>query len=143
MQLKNHMRSVREKKFLRLSSLNDLMSDLLSNVWLEIKGKNQKILICVIYREFNDLTNMCTMTIDQQLERLKIFYLQIEQASKEGLILVIGDMNIDLEKWEDSKYYLKKVAEEYQSMIGEGGLELIECLICHGRPLAGSVFMIH
>ena len=29
---------------------NDLMSNFLSNVWLEIKGINQKILICVIYR---------------------------------------------------------------------------------------------
>lgn len=34
-------------------------------------------------------------------------------------------MNIDLEKWEDPNYYLKKLAEEYQSLIGEQGLELI------------------
>ena len=53
------------------------------------------------------------MTTDQQVERLNIFHLQLEQASKEGLILVMGDMNIDIDNWEDSNYYLKKVAEKY------------------------------
>ena len=104
---------------------SDLMSELLSNVWLEIQGKNQKVLICAMYREFNDLTCKNPMTIDQQIDRLKILYLQIEQASKEGLILVIGDMNIDLLKWEDRNYYLKKLSEEYQSLIGDNGLEVI------------------
>ena len=50
----------------------------------------------------------------------------MDKVSKEGSILVIGDMNINLEQWDDSKYYLKKLAEEYQSMIGECGLELID-----------------
>ena len=66
------------------------------------------------------------MSIIEQLERLKLFHLQVDKVSKEGSILVIGDMNINLEQWNDSKYYLKKLAEEYQSMIGECGLELID-----------------
>lgn len=66
------------------------------------------------------------MSIIEQLERLKLFHLQVDKVSKEGSILVIGDMNINLEQWDDSKYYLKKLAEEYQSMIGECGLELID-----------------
>ena len=72
---------------------------------------------------FNDLTGKGPMPIDQQIQRLKILHEQIEHASKEGLILVLGDMNIDFEKWEDSTYYLKRIAEEYQSMIGNCGLE--------------------
>ena len=63
------------------------------------------------------------MSINEQLERWKIFQNQVGQASKEGLILTIGDMNIDLEKWEESNYYQKKLAEEYQLMVGELGLE--------------------
>lgn len=43
------------------------MSDSIQGVWLEIKGKNQKVLICAMYREFNDLTSKNPMTIDQQL----------------------------------------------------------------------------
>ena len=105
---------------------DDLMSESLSSVWLEIKGINQKVLICAVYREFNDLTGNGTMNIEQQLEKLEILHNQIEKASKEGLILVLGDMNIDLEKWEDPDYYQKKQAERYQSLIGECGLEVID-----------------
>ena len=79
-----------------------------------------------MYREFNNLTNKGPMTINQQLDRLRIFHSQIEKASTEGLLLSIGDMNIDLEKWEDPMYYLKNLAEEYQSLIGECGLEIID-----------------
>ena len=38
------------------------------------------------------------MTIEQQLENLKNFHFQVEK----GLILEIGDMNIELEKLEES-----------------------------------------
>ena len=60
------------------------------------------MLICLMYQESNDLTSK--LSIENQIERLKIFSLQIEEATKEGMVLAIGDMNIDLEKLEDSKY---------------------------------------
>ena len=66
------------------------------------------------------------MTIEQQLESLKLLFSQIERAEKEGLILTIGDMNIDLNKMEEPTYYLKKLAMEYQLMIGECGLEILD-----------------
>ena len=98
---------------------------MLSNVWLEVNAARQKTLICLIYRECSDFTSRGQLTIEQQLENWKIFHSQVEKASTEGLILGIGDMNIDLEKLEESTYYLKKLAEEHQSMIGECGLELL------------------
>ena len=101
------------------------MSELLSNVWLEIQGTNKKILICIHYREFSDLTSKGQMTINQQLDRINIFETQVEKATKEGVILMIGDMNINLDQWENSKYYLKKIAKEYQMMLGSHSLELI------------------
>ena len=111
----------------------DLMSELFSSVWLEIKGKNQKILICIAYREFNDLVKRNQMSLNEQLERWKLFKAQVEKASSESLILCMGDMNIDLEKLEESTYYLKKLAEEHQSMIGECGLELLNFGITWSR----------
>ena len=42
-------------------------------------------------------------------------------------------MNIDIQNWENSTYYLKKVAEEYQSLLGECGLELINFGITWSR----------
>ena len=71
------------------------MSNMLSNVWLEVNTSTHKILICLIYREFSDLTCKGQMSIDQQLERWKIFHTQVTQASKESPILVMGDMNIE------------------------------------------------
>ena len=118
---------------------DDLMSEHLSNVWLEIKGINQKVLICAIYREFNDLTSTGQMNPDQQVDKLEILHTQIEKASKEGLILIIGDMNIDLEKWEDLKYYQKKQAEKYQSLIGECGLEIMDFGMTYNGNKNGEV----
>ena len=112
---------------------DDLMSDTLSSVWIEVKGINQKILVCTIYREFNDMTRKVPMNLHQQIEKIKILQSQIEVASKEGLALVIGDMNIDINKLEDPSYYQKKIAEEYLSMVGECGLEIINFGITWSR----------
>ena len=118
---------------------DDLMSEALSNVWLEINGINQKVLICAMYREFNDLTGKGQMSTTQQLEKLELLHTQIEKASKEGLILIIGDMNIDLQKWEDPKYYQKQQAEKYQSIVGECGLEIIDFGITYNGKKDGEI----
>jgi len=98
------------KDTIEATERQDLMSDLLSNVWLELKGKNQKILVCTMYREFNDLTRKGQMSQNEQIERLHILHTQMEKASKEGLILLIGDLNINLLEWEKPSFYLKNLA---------------------------------
>ena len=102
----------------------DLMSNMLSNIWLEIQGKGQKIIVCVMYREFNDLTGNGSMKESEEIERIQILHSQIEKARKEGLILIMGDMNIDLDKWEEKEYYQANQAKEYQTLIAENGLEI-------------------
>ena len=121
------------KNNLEVIQRNDLMSNVVSNIWLQISGAKQKVLICTVYREFSDLSGKGQMTLEQQLDKWKTFHSQVEKASKEGLILVIGDMNIDLEKLEESTYYLKKIAEEHLSMIGECGLEILNFGITWSR----------
>ena len=113
---------------------DDLMSSLLSNIWLEIQGKGQKIIVCVMYREFNDLNGNGTMNENEQIERLQVLHSQVEKASKEGLMLILGDMNIDLDKMEEKDYYLDKLAIDYQTMIGENGLEVIDFGTMWKRP---------
>ena len=113
------------KSNIEVKQRDDLMSSLLSNIWLEIQGKGHKIIICVMYREFNDLTGNGTMSESEQIERLQVLHSQVEKASKEGLLLILGDMNINLDKMEDEDYYQEKQAKEYQSMIGENGLDVI------------------
>lgn len=58
----------------------------------------------------------------------------MEKASKEGFILLIGDLNIDLLKKEKPQYYLKNLAQEYQTLIGECGLEVIDFGVTFSRP---------
>ena len=53
------------------------MSEMFSSIWLEIKGKTQKILICAVYREFSDFINKVQMSKNEQLERWKIFQSQV------------------------------------------------------------------
>ena len=67
---------------------DDLMSSLLSNIWLELQGKGHRILICVIYREFNDLTGNGKMNESDEIERLQVLHSQIKKASQEGLVKV-------------------------------------------------------
>ena len=91
---------------IEVNQRSNLMSDLLSSVWFEIKGKSQKVIIFAIYCKF-------PMTITQQNERLKLFHSKIERASQEGLILRIGYMNIDLETWENLSHSPQNLAEKY------------------------------
>ena len=44
------------KEYIEVIMRTDLMSNLVSSVWLEVKGTGQKTLICATYREFSDLT---------------------------------------------------------------------------------------
>ena len=74
------------------------------------------------------------MNESEQIERLQVFHSQVEKASKEVLMLILGDMNIDLDKMEEKDYYLDKLANDYQTMIGENGLEVIDFGTMWKRP---------
>ena len=97
-----------------------------ANVWLEIQGGKQKTLITTVYREFSNLVTKGQMSDIVQRERWEIFMNQAKKASKEGYVLAIGDMNLDLARFEDSTYYKKQLAEQYQASLGEGGFETID-----------------
>ena len=112
------------KDNLDITQRSDLMSNTISSVWLKLKTKSQKILICTIYREWDNLDGNGPLNTGQHTENLHILQSQIEIAIKEGLVIVIGDMNIDLKKWESQK--INKTAEDYQLLIGECGLEILD-----------------
>ena len=78
-----------------------------------------------MYIEFNDQTGNGSMNESEEIERLKIFHSQVEKATKEGLMLIMGDMNIDLDQMEEASYHRKNLAKEYQTRITENGLEAI------------------
>ena len=109
----------------------DIMSPNISTIWLEHKPVNgHKILICLAYREFNPCTGDIEKdktSIKEQLIRLEEFGQQVEKAAQEcDNLYILGDMNIDIKRWNKKEYYLKKVAEEYQTVLGRNGLELLD-----------------
>ena len=66
-------------------------------------------------------------TIKEQLARLEELGQQIEKAAQDcENIYILGDLNIDLKRWNDKDYYLKRIAEEYQSILGKNGLENLD-----------------
>ena len=65
--------------------------------------------------------------MNEQLSRFELFSQQVEKAVQESEnIYILGDMNVDINKWNNKDYYLKKISEEYQSLLGKNGLELID-----------------
>ena len=84
------------------------------------------------------LQRMCEK-VWKQLERFEIFHSQVELAQKEGTILCLGDFNINLENLENPSYYLKKLADEYLTMVGELGLEILDYGVTWNRIKNGSV----
>ena len=106
------------------------MSPNISTVWLEYKPhKGKKFLICQTYREFNPLTgenDEDKKNVEGQLKRFEEFNNQVELATREAKVLILGDLNVDLLSWKEGDFYLKKISEEYQSFIGRHGLELFD-----------------
>ena len=91
----------------------DLMSDQIPSIWLEFISGKQKILICTVYRELSNLVTPGQMGDIEQREKWEIFMNQAKKASQEGITLVIGDTNLDLERFEDATYYQKSLSEQY------------------------------
>ena len=110
---------------------NDLENSLLPTIWIELRSaQGKKILLAFIYREFQCLkekpfeeedmhgSNVCT-----QLLRLKSFGSQLSIACAETeRVIVLGDFNINIQKKGDENYYLQKLLQEYEAMMGENGL---------------------
>ena len=113
------------KDHIEVKERQDLMSDQLSVVWIEINAGTQKVLIASIYREFSDLVTPGQMNHTEQKRRWEIFLNQAKLASKQGLVLALGDMNLDLNRFEEPSCYLKTISDQYQIDLGEGGFEII------------------
>ena len=82
----------------------------------------------MLYREFQRITEMHDPCIDgksqdAQLHRFKSFGSQVTAACTESeRVIVLGDFNINIQKQNDLNYYLPRVLQEYESIMGENGL---------------------
>jgi hypothetical protein len=103
---------VKESLSSQVTVRTDLMSDKFPSVWLEING----FLVCSFYREW----------VDHQDEKMDIFLRQIHTASSsKKSLLIMGDCNLDQQKWDNPKYDHFKLSEQLRTGLAQDGLEVL------------------
>ena len=80
---------------------HDLMNDTTSSIWLQVGLPRQKqILVCHVYREWQQLGQHDSGTVAAQLARWVLLLDQWELALNSGMeVIVCGDMNINHLDW--------------------------------------------
>jgi hypothetical protein len=111
---------VAEKLVLNIKLRSDLISPGLPSVWLEVHG----LLLCSLYREWSPRG---VKTAEAQMEQVKLLNNQLLRATatKKGVV-VLGDMNLDQEKWDEKGCSSYNLAEEFRTGLSECGLEVHE-----------------
>ena len=96
----------------------DLMSTGFASIWLEYTDDlGDTLLMGGFYREWGEAGNYSR---ERQLKRLSVFMEQIQRASKlSRKVIVIGDGNIDRNRWFDSDYEVRKAAIIWDTIIEE------------------------
>ena len=104
---------------------DDLMSSRFASIWIEcITTTSKKFLICGCYREW---TVDGDDSINGQKERLNIFIDQINRACEENeKVLILGDMNLCLKKWNEKEFRYKSLSEPLRSNLTINNLNIAD-----------------
>jgi hypothetical protein len=103
---------VKDSLFSQVKVRTDLMSENFPSTWIEVNG----LLLCQFYREW----------AEPQGEKLDILLDQIITASSSKKSLVVmGDCNIDQEKWDNSSYQHFRLSEQLRNGLALSGLEIL------------------
>ena len=99
----------------------DLMNDCIPTVWLDFKKDKQKsLLLGFYYREWSPSRNS---SMEAQLEALTELMRQIHKATETKDVILMGDMNLCSQKWNDTNYRYKSLSQPLQDCLAECGLE--------------------
>ena len=109
------------KANLKVTIRNDLMSSQFCSVWLEVQAK-KNVLIGAFYREWDDGTK--DKSISHQRENLRVFLNQIQSATNvvKKPVVIVGDMNIDMNKASSEHYPLKDLYKDLEECLAEQGI---------------------
>ena len=95
------------KENLQFELRNDLMDDIVSSIWIKISRRGLKsILVCGIYREHQYLNQISDWSLhpNEQIRRWATFLRQVETARISSTCHIIGDCNLDYNKWLSPDY---------------------------------------
>jgi exonuclease III len=103
----------------------DLMSPDFPSIWIEWETSNKKsTLVCGFYREW---TKVGRITNGEQCKIMETFSDQTTRANSEGKdVVMLGDANLDSEKWNKINYRHYQVASEWQKNITRNGMKLMD-----------------
>ena len=98
----------------------DLMDTGFASIWIEVNKSQNRILFAGFYREWS---YKGSKTETSQLESLNIFTNQIEKATNQSdKCVVIGDANLCSQKWKESNYPHKLIANCLMDTLEQCGL---------------------
>ena len=110
----------------------DVMSADFASIWLEFDSGRGIYLIGGFYREWKTREGS-TSTRDQGTS-LGIFLDQFERARVETRkVVVIGDNNLNMRRWDDSSYHLRPLVDRWKEVILENALNSHEFGITFAR----------
>ena len=119
------------RESLEIEVLRDIMENDLATIWLKIRRKGKKnLIIGAIYRELRQLQpnqtqpNMSGMDNAQQ-ERWNRIICQWIKASKLGVTIVTGDLNLDHLRWDSPPQRHRMMVDKMKESIETRGFQQI------------------
>ncbi len=113
------------KKGINIRVRNDLMTTDFCSIWIDINAK-KKITFGAFYREWDDGKHDKSLTYQRQ--KLGNFLSQIRNASttRGGNVVILGDMNIDMNKCHLDSYPLKQMYIDLEECLTQQGIVNME-----------------
>ena len=91
------------------------MEEGISSIWLKVGGRGRKaVLICGVYREHKLIRQEepnFSGNPDKQLERWTKIVGQWSRAGNVGSVVLIGDTNIDILKWDEPEFLIQPMVD--------------------------------
>ena len=112
------------KDNLQFELRNDLMDDIVSSIWVKISRRGLKsILVCSIYREHQYLNQISDWSLhpNEQIRRWATFLRQVETARISLTCHIIGDCNLEYNKWSSPDYSQSQMITDMKNSLEAGG----------------------
>ena len=120
----------------------DLMSEDFPSIWLNLTSHTGSKLLCgLFYHLWQDTAS--STSLNDQTSRLEIFLEQLERAANQCKhVVVLGDANIDVNRYDDPTYQLRLIADLYRSRTSSLGFKQFSLgmtFVANKRNADGSV----
>ena len=118
------------KEDLKFELMDRLMDDIVTSIWIKISGRGGKgMLVCGVYREHQYLNQQSDWSLQpaEQALRWAQFMRQIETARVTNTCHILGDFNLDYNKWTAPDFAHAQMISDSKDTLETGGFhQLVE-----------------